>query len=477
MNDLYKWINLVSKNFDFQPNEVVIIDGEYGGGVGRFVRLGVDGTTAIVDMKGQMSEFPLDNIDRAVAGEKNIYDEPETHRHSDYQADTDAEITSVDAHELNDKPELQPGDMVEITGAFGAGNGKGHGVFMGHSLDGLSSLVNIDSQVKSYPIELVSASCAVEDAKKFMSTGNDGALSPLSFGDQNKLDTKDETNGENNVIITISGGGCPEESEHIGAYNMKTENMGMGDLMKIVKRGIEDEAIAEGDSGSCCDDCKSGGCDGKCCDDCKNMKDISEGKECACESFDCENCFPLNVDSIVEKYNFEVDDDDDDDDDGDDDKDDDKDEEVDECNEGSAVTGMLTEGIIGGMIAIPDITNSSIECEGEEWYKSYMALAEGDNEVEDCVDLGDGVTASTEYDDDMDSIEYSSSSGAGEDVSGLIVALAAKREGEEGYVNHLMSLPTATIKKLYAKKFGRGDMNRGEDRDMGHKMGENTEGY
>lgn len=377
MTDLYKWINIVSKNFEFQPDEAVQIDREYGGGVGRFVRLGIDGSTALVDMKGNILEFPLDNIDRVVTGEENIYDEPETHQYSDFEAD-------AGVHELNDKPEILPGKMVEIDGAFGAGNGKGHGVFMGYSLDGATALVNIDSQIKSFRVEMVSVSSAVEDAEEFASTGNDGALSPLSFGDENKLIASDED--AITIEIEVSDENNHQDYENTGDDNMRNEEKSMDELLSIIDRGNGDEEIVEA-AAKCCDACKGTDCDGECCDDCKHSGEVEECNEgaCTCKSYDCSICFPIDLSGINEKWNFEKDDDSDDDSDDDDSDDDSDGEEVDECNEdvADAPAEALTESIIGGMASIPDMTNRTPLGNEEDWYQNFMKLSEGDGEFDE----------------------------------------------------------------------------------------------
>lgn len=482
MTDLYKWINLISKNFDFQPNETVRIDMEYGGGVGKFLRLGMGGNTAIIDIKGNIAEYPLDNVDRVVTGEQNIYDEPETHQYSDFQADAVGNADGVDqAHELNDKPELTPGDMVEVDGAFGVGNGKGYGVFVGYSLDGFTALVNIDSQVKSFPSEYVSVSSAVADAEEFLSTGNDGALSPLSYGDQNKLTMADEH--DINIIITDldgdTGQKSDERSKPCGENDMQKEQMSMDELLSIVEKGQGDTVLEAGKK--CCDACKGDSCDGKCCDDSKcsgEVDECNESRECTCESYDCETCFPIDLSGISEDFDFvrdvvnkdkdddddsddkDKDDDDDDDDSDDNDKDDELDEGVDsECKELTEET--LTEGVIGGMMSIPDMTTRTSPGSEEAWLRRYMDVTEGDHGFDDVVDDGDGIQHSSDAElgiGDMTTPEYRDVEDDDDDEIFRLMVELDQSEESQWDIDQLMSFhdkgKDAMIRKWHLKVFG-----------------------
>lgn len=140
------------------PGATVTLSQRYGGGMGTVDIYNDGDETAIIDVKGSQLEVPVDELELAIS------------------SDACTTIVQVEVQ----KAEIKPGDQVRVTGMFGSGCGEGFGIFVAHSLDGQSAIVNIDSQDTSVPIELVSLAPEQTDIDNFNTCGGDGTMSPVS---------------------------------------------------------------------------------------------------------------------------------------------------------------------------------------------------------------------------------------------------------------------------------------------------------
>lgn len=184
MSDMYKFLAIVTEAgvVNFKPGETVLISKEYGGGVGQFVEFTPGRGVCVVNIKGEPQELPIESLETAVDPSTSYYDGNTGEQR--YNEIEDG------CHYLPDKPDLQPGQMVKIDNLYGAGNGAGYGVFVAYALDGKSAICNVDSEECSYPIEYISTADEKDQSDQFMDTDNDGSLSPISYGDDNRMKIK-----------------------------------------------------------------------------------------------------------------------------------------------------------------------------------------------------------------------------------------------------------------------------------------------
>ncbi len=95
------------------------------------------------------------------------------------------EFVGNDEYRQTDRPDYRSGDVIIIDHVYGQ-SGPGFGVFVAYSTDGTKAIVNFDGDTVTVPIRCVTAATATSAEQAFLSTGNDGSLSPMSFGDENK---------------------------------------------------------------------------------------------------------------------------------------------------------------------------------------------------------------------------------------------------------------------------------------------------
>ena len=246
MSDIYKWLEIVSnvlrQDDSTSPpgldSDMVIISDKFGGGVGKVISYSDDGSMVTVDAKGQHITLPVSEVSDAVDPSVSYYNNNTAEQHYD-------EVDSGE-HCLRDKPEFRAGDVVKIDGLYGAGNGEGYGVFQSYSLDGQTALCNVDSKIISLPVEVLSHS-EEHACNDFEDTNNDGSLSPMSYGEDNRLEIQKED--------------------------------AMNDLEKWIK-------IVEGEITSD-----------------ENETVIEEG-ECGCLEYDCPKCFPPISESETKNDSF-----------------------------------------------------------------------------------------------------------------------------------------------------------------------------
>jgi hypothetical protein len=167
MSDIMKWIQLLSEDSITKGSAVKLSD-EYGGGVGTFEQLAEDNPEiAIVNVKGNTQEIPLTSVQKVIAQD------------SKYGEDPCYNIT----------PELfEPGASVCIKNLYGGGTGDGYGVFIAYSTDGNTAIVNVDSQQRSIPVDLVYPSGEQQAKDEFCSSGGDGSQSPFTSAGNNVQD-------------------------------------------------------------------------------------------------------------------------------------------------------------------------------------------------------------------------------------------------------------------------------------------------
>lgn len=161
-----KWIRLF-ENSDLCPGCTVKITDSRGGGIGIFKSFSDKDDIVIIDIKGQPREYNIADIVPVLDNDREYGDLP-----------TNA-ITPV---------EMFSGDPVIVKDLYGSGTGDGHGVFVSYSTDGNTAIVNVDSEERSFPVDLV------YPAKNEISYKGTGDLSPMSLVNKEKdygMNTKD----------------------------------------------------------------------------------------------------------------------------------------------------------------------------------------------------------------------------------------------------------------------------------------------
>lgn len=174
MSDMQKWITLCESH---RPGgQVVQISQNKGGGLGKFVKYSESGTSAMVDVKGDVREYAVEDLTDPIEGYYEEELEKSNQRYGEIEGGN---------HYLPDKPELQPGQTVEVNNIYGSGNGAGYGQFVAYSLDGTSAIVNFDGSDRSVPIDAIKKAPEETSEENFASTGNDGSMSPMSTAGDN----------------------------------------------------------------------------------------------------------------------------------------------------------------------------------------------------------------------------------------------------------------------------------------------------
>lgn len=167
MSDIRKWIQLLSEDSIMKGSAVKLSD-DFGGGVGTFQQLAEDNPDiAIVNVKGNTQEIPLTSLQKVLDQD------------SEYGEDPCYNIT----------PDLfEPGASVRVKNLYGGGTGDGYGVFIAYSTDGNTAIVNVDSEERSIPVDLVYPSDEQQAKDDFSSSGSDGSQSPFTSAGDNVQD-------------------------------------------------------------------------------------------------------------------------------------------------------------------------------------------------------------------------------------------------------------------------------------------------
>lgn len=225
MSDIRKWINIVSES-SLEPGNAVKLADNYGGGIGEFAGLSSDGTSAFVNVKGQRQEVPVSSLEKVLAAHGNYQDNP-----------TNIIVPS----------ELNVGDRVRIEGLFGASIGPGYGIFMAYSTDGCSAICTVDSEERSFPVDLVYPADENKQKQDFNSTGSDGSQSPV-------------------------------------ANHGKDKQMNGMDQMSAWMRSVEESETALP----------------------KQDTETLDEQGCACDQYDCTVCYPVTEDEYFSHDNEET---------------------------------------------------------------------------------------------------------------------------------------------------------------------------
>lgn len=153
-----KWIRLF-ENSDLCPGCTVKITDSRGGGTGIFKSFSDNDDIVIIDIKGQPREYSISDITPILDTDRDYGELP----------------TNIVA-----PVEMFSGDSVIVKDLYGAGTGDGHGVFVAYSTDGNTAIVNVDSEERSFPVDLV------YPAKNEISYKGTGDLSPMSLANKEK---------------------------------------------------------------------------------------------------------------------------------------------------------------------------------------------------------------------------------------------------------------------------------------------------
>jgi len=167
MSDIRKWMQILSEDSIEQGSAVKLSD-DYGGGIGTFERLSEDNPDiAVINVKGTAQEIPLTSLQKVL--------------------DQDHEYGEDPCYNIT--PDLfEPGASVRVKNLYGGGTGDGYGVFVAYSTDGQTAIVNVDSEERSIPVDLVypaDEQCAKDN---FASVGSDGSQSPFTSAGDNVQD-------------------------------------------------------------------------------------------------------------------------------------------------------------------------------------------------------------------------------------------------------------------------------------------------
>lgn len=167
MSDIRKWIQILSED-SITNGSAVKLSADYGGGIGTFEHLAQDNPEiAIVNLKGVSQEIPLTSLQKVLSQD------------SEYGENPCYNITPC---------LFEPGASVRIKNLYGGGTGDGYGIFITYSTDGNTAIVNVDSQERSIPADLVYPADEQQAKDDFGSSGSDGSQSPFTSAGNNVQD-------------------------------------------------------------------------------------------------------------------------------------------------------------------------------------------------------------------------------------------------------------------------------------------------
>ena len=167
MSDIRKWMQLLSED-SIEKGSAVKLSDDYGGGVGTFEQLSEDNPeVAIINVKGSSQEIPLTSLQKVLDQEREYGEDPC----------------------YNITPDLfEPGASVRVKNLWGSGTGDGYGIFVAYSTDGQTAIVNVDSEDRSVPVDLVYPADEQQAKDDFASCGSDGSQSPFTSAGDNVQD-------------------------------------------------------------------------------------------------------------------------------------------------------------------------------------------------------------------------------------------------------------------------------------------------
>lgn len=256
MSDIERWMKIVTEG-TLQKGETVNISRNRGGGVGTFVGYTSDGSKVVLDIKGNQAEFDLDDIEEVITGNEPC-------EIAQMQQD---QFQSVENghHVLKDKPEMQSGDTVEVEGLYGAGNGRGYGVFVAYSHDGTTCIVNVDGKERSIQQDLVTLAPEGRSEDRFASTGNDGSLSPMSYTNRTEMEKDDDmdSHDSNDLRKLMQTMEMMSDEDHLVKIDHTRRDPSTG--LKDTRSRRQEVAETE---------------------------EEDEKTECECKQYECVDCFP-----------------------------------------------------------------------------------------------------------------------------------------------------------------------------------------
>lgn len=188
MSDIRKWLKImesIPSVFPDQPtpdrvikqDATVMVDPRVGGGTARYMHSTPNG--AMVDVKGIAKELPSDDFGLPERDYEDPYQKGNDWFHMTQEPDSPGR--------MNDKPELRPGDMIKIADVYGTVIGPGMGVFVAYGTTGKDAVVSFDGKEMLVPVANIAAALEQNSKDNFGEMDNDGNLSPMSFGSENRV--------------------------------------------------------------------------------------------------------------------------------------------------------------------------------------------------------------------------------------------------------------------------------------------------
>jgi len=188
MSDIRKWLKImesVPSVFPDQPtpdrvikqDATVMVNPRVGGGAGRYMHSTPNG--AMVDIKGVARELPQDDFGLPERDYEDPYQKGNDWFHMSQEPDSPGR--------MNDKPEFRSGDMIKIADVYGTVIGPGMGVFVAYGTTGKDAVVSFDGKEMLVPVANIAAALEQNSKDNFGEMDNDGNLSPMSFGSENRV--------------------------------------------------------------------------------------------------------------------------------------------------------------------------------------------------------------------------------------------------------------------------------------------------
>ena len=268
MSDIRKWMQLLSEDSIEQGSAVKLSD-DFGGGIGTFDKLSEDNPeVAIVNVKGNNQEVPLTSLQK-VLDQSREYDEDPCY---------------------NITPDLfEPGTSVRVKNLWGSGTGDGYGIFINYSTDGQTAIVNVDSEERSVPVDLVYPANEQEAKDDFQSSGSDGSESPFTSAGDNVQDNqgRSKMSDMERWISAVSESNYSNDDEKYQYLRrIGSEEISKGaDPKQVVLTLAQQHDLDDLEQQTLY----------------KELTDSSYGyqsEDCDCGDYECTTCFPLSEDEI-----------------------------------------------------------------------------------------------------------------------------------------------------------------------------------
>ena len=188
MSDIRKWLTIMEsvpatfpqespKRAIIKQDATVMVNPRIGGGTGRYMHSTPRG--AMVDIKGVPRELSEEDFSLPQRDYEDGYEKGNDWFHMTQEPDS--------IGRMNDKPEFRPGDMVKVADVYGSVIGPGFGVFVAYGTTGKDCIISFDNKEIVVPIENVGSVLEQSAKDKFGEMDNDGNLSPMSLGSDNRV--------------------------------------------------------------------------------------------------------------------------------------------------------------------------------------------------------------------------------------------------------------------------------------------------